>query len=120
MLAVIGLGFTKASILVFYKNIFTLEPFRTVAHVMLVIVAIWTVSFFFSNLFICYPITPFVEAFYHRHCKVHGHPMWYASTISDVIIDIMILAMPVPMVLRLKLPLRRRLAILGIFLLGAT
>jgi len=46
--------------------------------------------------------------------------MWYASCFSDIIVDFMILCFPIPVVLRLQLPLKQRLAVLGMFLLGAT
>ena len=118
ILAKAGLGVTKASIVVFYMNIFATKAFRLRAYVMLALIIGWTLSFFFSNLFTCYPISPLVEAFYHNNC-VNGTSMWYASCISDFITDFMILAMPVPMVLKLQLPLQQRLAILGMFMLGA-
>ena len=119
MLATVGLGVTKASILVFYTNIFSTKRFRICAHVMLLLVTAWTLSFFFSNLFTCYPITPLVEAFYGNKC-IDAVSMWYASCISDIIIDFMILGMPIPMVSRLQLPLQQKLATIGMFLLGAT
>ncbi len=120
MLGVIGLGFTKSSILVFYMNIFSTKAFRIAAQIMLAIVVAWTVAFFFSNLFTCYPITPLVEEFYHNHCQKWSVSMWYASCFSDIIVDFMILCFPIPVVLRLHLPLKQRLAVLGMFLLGAT
>ncbi len=84
---------------------------------MLAIVTGWTIAFFFSNLFTCYPITPLVEAFYGNKC-IDGVAMWYASCVSDFSIDLIILTMPIPMVLRLQLPLQQRFAVMGMFLLG--
>lgn len=86
---------------------------------MLILVAGWTITFFFSNLFLCYPVTPLVEAFYHNSC-MDGVSMWYASCITDVVVDFMILFMPIPMVLRLQLPPKQKIAVMGMFLLGAT
>ena len=117
ILAIIALGTTKASILVFYINIFSVKKFKIWAYGMLTIVTAWTISFFFSNLFTCYPISPLVEAFYGNHC-VNGPKMWYASTISGFITDFMILAMPIPMVLKLQVHWHQKLAIQGMFLLG--
>ncbi len=118
MLDVIGLGCTKASILVFYTNIFTTKHFRTAAWFMLFIVVAWTVSFFFSNLFTCHPITPLVEAFYRIKCS-NGVTMWYSSCYTDISVDFMVLTMPIPMVLRLQLPPKQEAAVLGMFLPGA-
>ncbi|KAI2625267.1 hypothetical protein GGS26DRAFT_563480 [Hypomontagnella submonticulosa] len=119
ILSTVGLGFVKASILFFYMEIFFGKPFKTAAKIVLGLVIGWTVSFFFANLFTCYPITPFIEAFYGNNC-VDGLALWYAMAISDIIIDVIILVMPIPMVLRLQLPWKQRLGVLVMFLLGAT
>lgn len=100
-------------------EIFFGKPFKTAAKIVLGLVIGWTVSFFFANLFTCYPITPFIEAFYGNNC-VDGLALWYAMAISDIIIDVIILVMPIPMVLRLQLPWKQRLGVLVMFLLGAT
>lgn len=119
MISTIGLGFTKASILVFYMNIFKRTVFRLGAQIMMGIVIGWTVSFFFANLFTCYPITPFVEPFYNHKC-IQALSMWYAMSVSDIIVDIMILALPIPMVLQLQLRPKQKVGVLMMFLLGAT
>ncbi|KAI1646449.1 uncharacterized protein F4817DRAFT_365917 [Daldinia loculata] len=119
ILSTVGLGFVKSSILVFYTNIFFGRPFEIASKVVLGLVIGWTVSFFFANLFTCYPITPFIEFFYHNDC-VDGLALWYAMAISDIIIDVIILIMPIPMVLKLHLPWTQKLGVLAMFLLGAT
>ena len=118
ILATVGLGTAKASVLVFYASIFSTQRFRAWAHTLLALVVCWTVAFFFSNLFTCYPITALVEAFYKNHC-VNGTAMWYASCITDFITDVMILATPIPMLLKLQVHWHQKLAIQCMFLLGA-
>ncbi|KAF3071140.1 MFS transporter, FHS family, L-fucose permease [Daldinia childiae] len=117
ILSTVGLGLVKSSILVFYMNIFFGRPFEIASKVVLCLVIGWTVSFFFANLFTCYPITPFIEFFYHNDC-VDGLALWYAMAISDIIIDVIILIMPIPMVLKLHLPWTQKLGVLAMFLLG--
>ncbi|KAI8960490.1 hypothetical protein F5Y11DRAFT_367390 [Daldinia sp. FL1419] len=119
IISTIGLGFVKLSILVFYMGIFLGKMFGIVSKVVLGLVICWTVSFFFANLFTCYPITPFIEAFYHNKC-VEGLSLWYSVAISDIIMDVVILTMPIPMVLKLHLPWTQKLGVLAMFLLGAT
>ncbi|KAL4943303.1 hypothetical protein BDV06DRAFT_234800 [Aspergillus oleicola] len=76
MLAVIGLGLTKASILILLRGVFYVSKrFRHLCEFMLFVVAAWTISFFFSNLFTCFPVTPLVEAFYGNDC-INGVAMW--------------------------------------------
>jgi hypothetical protein len=119
LLSIISLGLVKASILVFYMNIFTVRPFRIASQVMLGIVISWTISFFLANLLQCIPVTPLIEPFYENNC-INGLPIWYGMAISDVIMDFMILIMPIPIVFHLQVPMKQRFGIIGIFLLGAT
>ncbi|KAH8426642.1 uncharacterized protein LDX57_004375 [Aspergillus melleus] len=120
MLAVIGLGFTKASLLVLFRSIFAISGwFQPTSMVMLVVVFAWTISFFFANLFTCYPITPLVEAFYGNKC-INSVAMWYSSCVTDVFVDIIILILPLPLVLKLQLPWKQKLAVAGMFLMGTT
>lgn len=81
MISIIGLGLTKCSILVLYKTIFDVPKFRIVVYCVLAYVIGWTVSFSFSHLFTCYPITVFIEPYYGNHC-VKTVPMFLALLVS--------------------------------------
>ena len=119
MVSYAGFGFAKASILVLYMRIFTQRLFRICGQVMLGLVAAWTITFFLTSLLQCLPITPLIEPFYGNKC-VDTIPLWYAGSISDIIIDFMILGMPIPSVLKLQLPTKQKLGVLAMFFLGAT
>lgn len=82
------------------------------------IVWVWMISYFFANLFTCYPITPFVEPFYGHKC-VDAVPMWLSAIVSDIVLDFIIFAMPIPMVFRLQLPTKQKFGVCAILLLGA-
>ncbi len=118
MLTYAGYGLAKASILVLYMRIFDVRAFRIRAKILLAIVIAWTISFFFASLFQCYPITPLVEQFYGRKC-VNTIPLWYTGSSTDIFLDCLILAMPIPMVIKLQLPWKQRLGVLCMLLLGA-
>ena len=118
MLTYCGFGFAKASILVLYMRIFNVKSFRKWPMMMLGIVAAWTISFFFASLFQCYPITPLIEPFYGNKC-VNTVPLWYAGGITDILLDCIILAMPVPMVIKLQLPTNQKIGVICMFLTGA-
>ncbi|CAF9940665.1 MAG: hypothetical protein ALECFALPRED_008785 [Alectoria fallacina] len=49
-------GFTKLSVLLFYKRIFKGTFVKPSVWTMIAVVLIWTVAFFFANLFQCWPI----------------------------------------------------------------
>ncbi|KAF3032399.1 hypothetical protein E8E11_000395 [Didymella keratinophila] len=118
MISIIGLGLIKSSILVMYKNIFDTRKFRTVVFVVLACVIGWTISFTFSHLFTCYPITVFIEPYYGNSC-VETVPMFLALLHTDVLADFVILILPIPMVLSIKLDMKKKLVVIGMLMLGA-
>jgi hypothetical protein len=119
MISVVGLGLTKASVLYFYMRIFATQSFRLAGRIMVSVVVAWTIAFFFANLFTCVPVTALVEQFYGNKC-INTLPMWYTESASDILLDLIILSMPIRPVIKLQLPTSQKVAVMGIFLLGAT
>lgn len=117
----VGLGLVKSSILLFYIGIFPSRAFQITSKIMMAIVVAWSVAFFFANLFICNPVTPLIEPFYdHGNSKCYnGVPMWYTGCVTDIAIDLILLAMPLRPVLKLHLPIKQKMGVLVMFLLGA-
>ncbi|KAI9692056.1 MAG: hypothetical protein M1820_009559 [Bogoriella megaspora] len=124
LLQVPALGLIKLSFILFYRRIFTKDAawkFNWVAWFMLAIITAWTIAFFFAILFICgtdfsaYWTSTEVEA---ANCT-ETSMLHNAFAISDVVIDVLIIILPLPMVWRLHLTLGRKLALIGIFMLGA-
>jgi hypothetical protein len=116
-----AIGLAKISVLLFYRRIFRGTLFNVATWTVIGLVAAWMVAFFFANLLECLPIS---EAFVNApglggnpKC-INAIPMYLAQVYSDVVLDVLILAIPIPLVWKLHLPMQQRLAILGIFLLG--
>jgi hypothetical protein len=86
---------------------------------MLGIVWAWTIAYFFAHLLSCIPVTVFIEAYYGNKC-IDQVPMFLSVAISGTIMDFSILSMPIPVTMRLQLPLKQRIGVMGILLLGAT
>ncbi|OAL47140.1 hypothetical protein IQ07DRAFT_130494 [Pyrenochaeta sp. DS3sAY3a] len=118
MISIIGLGLVKSSILILYKNIFDVRKFRIIVYCVLGYVIAWTVSFSFSHLFTCYPITVFIEPYYGNKC-VQTVPMFLALLYTDVIADVVILVLPIPMVLSVRMETKKKLAVIAMLGLGA-
>ncbi|KAL1883347.1 hypothetical protein Daus18300_000405 [Diaporthe australafricana] len=118
MISIVGLGLVKCSILVLYYNLFPSRKFQLCIWGMVAFVIGWTISFFFSHLFTCYPITVFIEPYYNNSC-VEIVTMFLALLFTDVVADFAILLLPVPMVLKVQLPLKKKLAVLAMLGLGA-
>ena len=124
LLQVPALGLIKLSFILFYRRIFTKGAawkFNWVTWSMLAIITAWTIAFFFAILFICgtdfsaYWTSTKVEA---ANCT-ETSMLHNAFAISDVVIDVIIIVLPLPMVWRLHLTPGRKLGLIGIFMLGA-
>ncbi|KAJ1323063.1 hypothetical protein MN608_11917 [Microdochium nivale] len=118
MLAILGLGFVKSSILVLYLNLFPNQTFRYVTWGMLAYVGMWTVSFFFSHLFTCLPITTFIDFFQDKSC-VNQAAMFLSVLYTGVVADFAILILPIPMIMGLQLRIKTKMAVIGMLSLGA-
>ncbi|KAK0511661.1 hypothetical protein JMJ35_006234 [Cladonia borealis] len=117
----LALTFTRLSILLFYRRIFSNHNpiFRALTSNLIGIIIAWGISFFLATLFQCYPIhliwaPPYAQS---SHCY-NSHPMLLAATISNTIINISLLALPQPMLPKLHIPPLQKLAAGGIFALG--
>ncbi|CAG8956466.1 hypothetical protein HYFRA_00003851 [Hymenoscyphus fraxineus] len=124
LLQVPAMGLIKLSLLFFYRRVFTKSVARTfniVSWVVIFIVITWTVSFFFSLVFICgtdfdaYWQSTVIEK---AHC-VDTSKLHNAFAISDVVTDFIIICLPMPMIWSLHLNTRRKLGLVAIFSMGA-
>ena len=116
----IPLTLTKASILFFYRRIFTGPTFFRIVWATLVVVLAWGISFFFTLLFLCTPTNLYVTqgAGSSGVTCTNEAQVYYSLSISDFLIDFIILAIPIPFVWRLHMMIKHKVAVTAVFLLG--
>ena len=114
-------GVIKTSVLLFYRRLFAIDAtFRRCTLALCIIVFLWTLSFFFAFTFQCGSHISYYwtsVALIEKYC-VDTTALELGFAISDVITDIMILAVPQPILWRLKVSKVQRVALCGIFGLG--
>ncbi|KAI1407125.1 hypothetical protein F5Y13DRAFT_175585, partial [Hypoxylon sp. FL1857] len=115
-------GFTKISVVLFYKRIFTLGRTTIVMNALLWIISLFLLVTFFTVLF----CSKGVSSFWTTPPQLDGTQYYMvpgtlvlAYAILDIVLDIAVLSTPLPAILRLNLSPRTRLGIVGVFLLGA-
>lgn len=120
----LALGCTKLSFLLFYKRIFVVNrtsKTNIVLAGMCVFVFLWMWGFFFTFLFMCrldfWALWTTARAILD-HC-IPDSPPNLAIVITDVIADVAIAVIPIPLVWRLNLTLAKKIAISAVFLFGA-
>ncbi|SCV27629.1 uncharacterized protein FFB14_01646 [Fusarium fujikuroi] len=117
ILYLVSLGAIKTTLLCQYYRAFATNKMRTVLLVAMVIVSAWSISQIFLNIFICTPIAAFWDPAIHGKC-VPKHPMWYITAAGNIATDIIIIAIPLPVVMKLKLARRQRFVLLAVFCVG--
>ncbi|KAI1772959.1 hypothetical protein F4818DRAFT_129498 [Hypoxylon cercidicola] len=119
----VALGCMKASFLFFYMRVFAIQKqsfiFKFLAG-FITFVVIWAVTFFFTTLFECgrdFGAIWDSQNEFQRRCT-NTMNLVFALCISDFVTDILIIAIPVPLVLRLNLSTRQKVGVCSMFLLG--
>lgn len=98
-----ALGFIKLSFLFFYRRIFIKSAsrhFRIISLSVILIVTIWILGFFFSYLFACKSHMSYywTSTIKEEHYCVNAKKLHLGYSISDVLLDIIIIVIPIPLV----------------------
>ncbi|KAF2690572.1 hypothetical protein K458DRAFT_354689 [Lentithecium fluviatile CBS 122367] len=123
ILMIASYGFCKLSIIFFYRRIFVVSKkdlFDLMTKGMAILTSAWTIAYLFAMAFNCGTRFwahwgSYLDLF--TYC-VGSYHIYESLLISDFILDVIILVLPLPMVWRLHLTLIKKVAITGIFLLG--
>lgn len=107
----------KFSILLMYRRIFRSKTFRHVTLAVGLLVLGWMIGVVFAQIFTCTPVKGAWDPAVAQHC-IGTTKFYYGNAIANLLTDVVILCLPLPLVWRLNITTHRKLAISGIFLLG--
>lgn len=117
----LSLLWAKLSILTQYSRIFVLHSFRTVNIAMMIAVVVYSCWTVFSAIFACSPIQFFWQMdttmFPNGKC-LNRLAVWYTNAALNIVSDIIIAAMPLPLLKSLNIPKRSKIALMIAFGLG--
>ncbi|KUJ17954.1 uncharacterized protein LY89DRAFT_683928 [Mollisia scopiformis] len=103
----------KAYTLAFYLRIFHVSRgFRTSVYVMGAYVFCWWISVLLVTIFQCLPVGP-VHTLDSKCIDVLK--FFRVAAVTNVISDVIIILMPIPVVLKLQLPIGQKIAVVAIF-----
>ncbi|KAF2748320.1 hypothetical protein M011DRAFT_344489 [Sporormia fimetaria CBS 119925] len=120
---VVCLGLIKISILVFYLSFATSRVFKNLVIITLVVVSLFTVVTGFFNGFEC-PQDPGLTLSHRIFDPVLSqgcykrHILYYAQAGFNIFSDIVILVLPMPSLLKLRMPTLKRCCLIAVFSLG--
>ena len=105
----------KVAIILFYKSIFTNVGFRKAANGLLVFLGAWIAAFFFITLFQDKPIN---RNWGSVGTTVNFPVLYIVESVTDITLDLVILAMPLPVIRSLHISARKRWLLSGVFWMG--
>ena len=108
----------KISLLLLYKRVFTNRKFHTAVNVVGGFTVIWCLAFFTKSIWNCVPIRGFWDTSVHARC-LNFTSSTIAYAVVNIFTDIVVLALPGPVIWRLQLSTPRKVALTLIFMLGS-
>lgn len=109
----------KISVLLFYRRLFNSSRSFSIASIVAgVIVIMWCLAVFFTALFQCKPIAFNWDKTIEGGTCIDPQTFFWGNSISNLLTDVIILGLPLPMIWGLNMSMGKKIAVTGIFLLG--
>jgi hypothetical protein len=124
LLYTVALGFVKSSILVFYMRLDPRKFMRWAIYFLLAFVAALSITTFFFLAFVCVPPSLFWDvagqAAAPEKCLSQPTQQMFFNLngICNIVQDVSIYLLPIPMLWHLQMPIRQKLALGALFSVG--
>ena len=115
----VALILPKLSALFFYWRVFGLanKPFRWTSSATFALGVSWIISAIPTITWSCVPISKFWNREQHGHC-INVYAWFLVSGAYDILIDLIVLLLPIPMVWNLQMARKRKVLVAGAFVCG--
>ncbi|KAF8851272.1 hypothetical protein BDZ45DRAFT_750855 [Acephala macrosclerotiorum] len=116
---VVVLGLTKISILVFYLRIFQYQKlFRMGVNTLISLTLLSTTIISILTIFQCHPVTYFWDKDIKDGACLDQNALAYVNSGMSIFQDIMIIVLPIPVVVKLNMDIRRKIGVTFMFAVG--
>ncbi|KAH8429215.1 uncharacterized protein LDX57_006882 [Aspergillus melleus] len=114
-----SMAFIKISIVVFLKRLLgTLRTYSILSNCLIVFIAVWAVVALLVNIFQCTPPQYYYDKTLNGHCMGGQRAFFQSMGSISLIEDVIILCLPIPVVWKLQITFRQKMAITLVFSLG--
>ncbi|KAE8350446.1 hypothetical protein BDV28DRAFT_150926 [Aspergillus coremiiformis] len=113
----LSLNLTKVSLVLLYLRLFPLKGYRIVLVIVLIFVVISGLWMIFATLFMCIPIRGAWDPSIPRRC-IPNSILWSLNAALQITSDIIIVILPMPLLAKLQLPRRQKIALIAVFAFG--
>lgn len=115
----VGLALVKTSMMILYYKLFgTKESMRVAIYATGAIVWLWALSIVLESFLICQPIP------YNWNPTIPGggcgnrNAAFVVAGVLNMVTDLMVMALPIPYIIKLQLPIGRKVGLIVAFSLG--
>ncbi|KAF4341556.1 integral membrane protein [Fusarium beomiforme] len=113
----VAMCLVKIGILLQYRRVFAIPILQRLTFYGLVIMVAWTITIAFLNSLICVPVAKFWNSTLPGHCT-DPLTVWYVMAGFNLVTDLAVFCMPLPVIGSLKLPRKQKVMLLAIFSIG--
>ncbi|KAH6989552.1 hypothetical protein BKA56DRAFT_576029 [Ilyonectria sp. MPI-CAGE-AT-0026] len=110
---------SKLAILCLYWRIFKISMIRIPIQALIAICIGWIILRTFMLIFRCIPVQYYWDKSIQGSCKISDTQFFFGTVFTHFLMDVVILILPVVEVFKLRLRLGQKLAISGLFIIGA-
>lgn len=113
----ICLTLIKLTFLFQYERVLSVHKMKMVIRALGTIIMLWALSQVFITVFICFPVAKFWQRDLPGSC-MSNVPFWYINAAGNIVTDLAIFIMPLPVLSKLQLHKKQKYFVMGIFSLG--
>ncbi|KAI1391017.1 uncharacterized protein F4822DRAFT_395204 [Hypoxylon trugodes] len=114
---ILSVSFAKMSMLVLYLRLAPHEWFRWTCFTCIGVIACYSVTAAFVESLACRPLQGIVDESLDAECY-DSYPAYITLSSLNIGIDIIILLLPIPLVIRMQLPTRQKISVILLFATG--
>lgn len=121
ILGILSIGLVKLSVILLYRRIFKISrAFSIYSWFLVILTILWTVAFLATTIFQCgvHPTAAWTSTKTFRKYCGDTSMVTTVRVLTNLLMDLMILAAPMGIIWRMQLSLVRKLQVTGIFALG--
>lgn len=116
---VVTLATTKISVLLLYLRIFPHKSVRYPVIATIGMIAISTTIIFFMTVFSCHPVTFFWNRDIRGGTCINVNKLAYANSAMSIIQDLLIVALPLPVLAKLNMGRKKKIGVGFMFAVGS-
>lgn len=118
VLGSLAISTVQISALDLFNHIFPNKTFHRISYVIMVLLASYGVAFAITSLAACRPFAFTWDKIHQNGACINTSRFYMSQTISGFIFDVIVVALPMPMLWGLQVKLQRKIALTSIFGVG--